>query len=534
MVQAASQARPMVRAADQAGPMVQAANDARQATQTTDDAGPTDLERLVTAAQTAAALAGLPSAKAPWLPELPVELAPHLLAAPEHGLPFALIDLPDQQRQETAVWDLAAGHLAVVGGPRSGRSTTLRTLCLSTGHLPGLSGVLYFFDPARQHGDLEAAGHAEAVVGPDDHERSTRLLRLVLRELRERQSEPTARRPVLLFVDGWEALTAAWSEPGLEDLQDDLLKILRDGPGVGICVAVAGDASLLAGRHSSWFSQRLVLTLPDPTDAMVLGVPAGLSRATGPPGRGSWLAAGDNEFRLAQVAYPQDSVGPRTPDRSWSVPALPGKLSRADLPGAPGALFIGVGGERVRPLRMDVTSQPVTLVLGPRASGRTTALLSLLQGLEEKDVPTLLISGRDVRRPTAAAEVADALTGHPGTVVLLDLPTGPGLAGPGDDALAEVLALHLAGGQEGAGHLVLTASGPEVAAAYRGVLTLARDARQGLVLGAVSPVDGEVLGVHLRRRPAGPPGRGLLIRSGDIASVQVATPTSGLTRPTRR
>lgn len=86
-----------------------------------------------------------------WLPPLEIPdtldmLMPDLAVHPGLGLvsqqwrtrgplrvPMGITDLPLEQRRETLVADLsgAGGHFAVVGGPLSGKSTTLRTLVMS-------------------------------------------------------------------------------------------------------------------------------------------------------------------------------------------------------------------------------------------------------------------------------------------------------------------------------------------------------------------------------------------------------------------
>ena len=89
-----------------------------------------------------------PAAHQVWLPPLDVpdtldELMPDLAADPQLGLvsqewralgglvvPLGTVDRPREQRRDTLSVDLSggAGHLAVVGGPRSGKSTTLRSV----------------------------------------------------------------------------------------------------------------------------------------------------------------------------------------------------------------------------------------------------------------------------------------------------------------------------------------------------------------------------------------------------------------------
>ena len=92
-----------------------------------------------------------PEAHQVWLPPLDVpdtldELMPDLAPDPEIGLvsrewralggltvPLGTVDRPREQRRDTLTVDLAGagGHVAVVGGPRSGKSTLLRTLVTS-------------------------------------------------------------------------------------------------------------------------------------------------------------------------------------------------------------------------------------------------------------------------------------------------------------------------------------------------------------------------------------------------------------------
>ncbi len=92
-----------------------------------------------------------PAAHQVWLPPLDVpdtldELMPDLAVDPQLGLvsrewralgglvvPLGTVDRPREQRRDTLSVDLSggAGHLAVVGGPRSGKSTVLRSVVAS-------------------------------------------------------------------------------------------------------------------------------------------------------------------------------------------------------------------------------------------------------------------------------------------------------------------------------------------------------------------------------------------------------------------
>ena len=99
-----------------------------------------------------------PAAHQVWLPPLDVadtfdQLMPDLVADPVLGLvspswrargplrfPLGTVDMPRDQKRETLHADLsgAAGHVAIVGAPRSGKSTLLRTIVtgLALTHTP--------------------------------------------------------------------------------------------------------------------------------------------------------------------------------------------------------------------------------------------------------------------------------------------------------------------------------------------------------------------------------------------------------------
>ncbi|EYR62673.1 hypothetical protein N866_06305, partial [Actinotalea ferrariae CF5-4] len=186
---------------------------------------PDVVDHLVREVDAAHRRTGRPAPVAPWLPALPERLAaadlPGLEGLGLGGLepegfepevfepedlaqhagtpaestpgppppPFAVRDLPDLRRRDAVHWD-RRGHLAVVGGPGSGRTTALRTLAagaLATGaevHVltagseadwrgldrhPGMGTVVGPHDPARALSlvdGLLAGGGAQRAAGP--------------------------------------------------------------------------------------------------------------------------------------------------------------------------------------------------------------------------------------------------------------------------------------------------------------------------------------------------------------------------------
>jgi S-DNA-T family DNA segregation ATPase FtsK/SpoIIIE len=305
-------------------------------------------------------------------------------------LPFGLIDLPAEQRQEVLAWRLDGSHLAVGGGPRSGRSTTLRTLARAVGRISEEVHV-YVLDGAGALAELREVPHLEAVIPVHDTERAERLLKLLAAEIVARQgsAESTWHGPrftaerlgdeqgepeqpgeqevhagVVLLIDGWEALTSAWGAVDHGRLIDQLFGILRDGPAVGLHAAISGSRTLLTGAISSLLSERVLLRFADPADAVLAGVPSSQVLKSPPAGRGLLLgprfpeaieiqvaldqadpeaqpsgqeaplgqqAAFDQQAPLGQQAEQWPRSRPPAGRRSWRIPELPRRLEHRQL-----------------------------------------------------------------------------------------------------------------------------------------------------------------------------------------------------------
>ncbi len=140
-----------------------------------------------------------------WLPPLPASVALDRVAGPVQAtveglrltpaghlkVPLGLLD--DPARQWQGRWDLdltrAGGHVAVVGGPRSGRSTVLRTLVLGLAltHAPS-DVVLYGVDLLGGGlGTLGDLPHVGGVAGRGDRERVRRTVEEVRSMLDDRE-----------------------------------------------------------------------------------------------------------------------------------------------------------------------------------------------------------------------------------------------------------------------------------------------------------------------------------------------------------
>ena len=273
----------------------------------------------------------------------PAAAGPH---TPGPALAWGLLDLPQQQRQEPVRWEpVADGNLAVIGAPRAGRSTMLRTVCAELLRTQDVGRVhLYVFDGSGGLQVLGDAPHTGALVTAEEPARAARVLQRLLDTLAHRQRDLAAAGltsfaehqgtadpwPLLVWVvDGWGRLAQAQAEHARGAGLEAAHRLLCEGPGVGIVALIAGDRSLLSGRTAASLPTVWALRLTDPTDLMMAGlrreqIPVGM-----PPGRVIRLHDG----MLAQVAVLSDDPAgsaqvtqvrallERTRDRDAAVPA---------------------------------------------------------------------------------------------------------------------------------------------------------------------------------------------------------------------
>ncbi|MDP9394941.1 MAG: FtsK/SpoIIIE domain-containing protein, partial [Actinomycetota bacterium] len=548
-----------------------------------------DLSRIVGAARTAAEHLGVRKVASPWLAPLPAVVTLSEMHLPDRAartdatsspwrIPIAVCDVPEEQRRRVVHLDLVDGdHVLVAGGARSGRTTALRVVAAGIGTRPVTDVHLYAVDAgAGGLAGLAALPHCGAVVGRDEVARGDRLLTRLLEEVARRQrllsaggfaSVAEQRRSaateqalpyLVLLLDSWEGFVAAFDAVDHGRPVDDLLRLLREGPSVGLRGVVTGERSALAGRLASSVGARLLLRMPDPTDYAMAGVPLRMVPSHLPPGRGLWVegnavheahvplldadpSGAAQSAALAAVAararstVSDGAAGPQ-PLRVDALPTVvsSSEVAREAASCASGPLWalVGVGGDELAPVGVDLEQDgPGFVVAGPPGSGRSTALLTMAGWLAacgsavavvaSGRSPLRTLSGGDgvlgVLTPRDAGRLAEILTApQPLTVVVDDVedvadsPVEPVLAGllrPGGDAPRALL---LAGDSTG------------MAGAYRGLAVEARRSRCGLHLRPGGLADGDLFGIRLARSEDPRPGRGMLVLRGRVTPVQVA------------
>ncbi|MGY1652085.1 FtsK/SpoIIIE domain-containing protein [Geodermatophilus sp. SYSU D01119] len=503
--------------------------------------GVTDLARIAEAVTREAGRAGGPPPHRPWQPALPDRLAATGLPVPDGPgtrLAVGLVDRPDRQSREVLTLDLAAGgSWLAVGGPRSGRTTLLRTV---------LAEAVTQLGPGRLHvhvldhggGALAAEAarlpHTGTAVDSGDALRTVRLLARLAESVSARRAGPDPGGPaVLLLVDGVESVMAQLDVALPGQGSAELLRLLRDGAAAGLTGVLTADRAVPGGRLAAVAGTRLVLPLPDRADYAVAGVPVRAVPASRPPGR---ALLGEDAVEC-QLALPRPLPVP-APGQAGSTALRIPELPPSPLlpPGSPGgdpltAVPVGPGGDEGRLLRADLRRGGGLLVVGPPRSGRTGTLAALAGTLSGSGVAVAqLVRGRQPpATPAAVALATDDVAGW--HAWLRDIGGGPGVLlvdDAGTVADAPVLAAATAAGLSGRDVVTLAAgTAGELSAAFRGPVADLRRSRSGLLL-CPGPGDADLLGIRLPRTPVPVrPGSGWLVTAGVAQRVQVARHASG-------
>ncbi|WP_408897805.1 type VII secretion protein EccCa [Nocardioides sp. R1-1] len=385
-----------------------------------------------------------PAAHRVWLPPLDRpdtldRLMPDLAPHPELGLvslrwrefggltvPLGTVDRPRDQRRDTLTIGLggASGHVAVVGGPRSGKSTLLRTvvtsLALTTTPVESQFYVLDF--GGGTFAPLTALPHVAGVASRSEPEVVRRVVAEVrgIVERRERYFRTQgidsietyrARRlrgvgspddgygDIFLVIDGWGTLRSDF-----DDLELEIQQLAGRGLTFGLHVVTAATRwPDFRAAMRDLLGTRLELRLGDPIDSEIDRKSAALVPA-GRPGRG--LVAGplhvlgalpriDGDVSAETLGEGVDALVAAVAS-AWRGPAAP-KLrllpdrvtleevrAQAGSPGPPGSagprpLLLAVNEKELAPVSLDVDAEPHLLVFGDARSGKTALLRAYCQ-----------------------------------------------------------------------------------------------------------------------------------------------------------
>jgi S-DNA-T family DNA segregation ATPase FtsK/SpoIIIE len=412
-----------------------------------------------------------PAAHPVWLPPLdepptlddllgPVDVDPALgLVAGNPRLrgalqvPVAVVDRPFDQRREALWLPLvgAAGHVAVVGGPQSGKSTLLGTLAaaLALTHTPAQVQIYCLDFGGGQLAALRGLPHVGGVAGRQDTAAVRRTVREVAGLLARRErdfpaigiesmaafrsrraaraevevdggAETEAGRrgekhgdeygDVFLVIDGWSTLRSEY-----DDLEPVVTDIATRGLSYGIhVVATASRWMDFRGAIRDLFGSRLELRLGDPADSLVsrrsaANVPervpgrgltveslhflAALPRLRGAgtrPGTSAEPAGRGETGTAADLVRAVAAAwrGPTAPPVRLLPPIVEYQAIESDRdPDNPLALPIGIGEADLRPVRVDFAAEPHMVVFGDAQCGKSAFLRALARTIVRRFDP---------------------------------------------------------------------------------------------------------------------------------------------------
>jgi S-DNA-T family DNA segregation ATPase FtsK/SpoIIIE len=363
-----------------------------------------------------------PSAHQVWLPPLAESPTLDMVmpAAWPRGLtvPIAVVDNPYEQRRDSLVVELdgAAGNVAIVGAPRSGKSTALRTLMLALAehHDPADVGFYCLDFGGGALSSLRQLPHVGSMAGRADLDLCRRTVSVVAAVMRSRESlfrrmgidsmadyrrrrasaEPGVADDefgdVFLIVDGWATLRQEF-----DTLEGLVTAIAAQGLSFGVHVAVTASRwAELRPALKDQIATRVELRLGDPADSEMDRKRA-RDLADRPPGRG--ISVTRREFAIALPRWDGNPTATglaeviaadsrRLRDR-WApstapvVQLLPTRILRDDLVGHDSGVLIGIGDHELKPVHIDFADESHLLVLGETGCGKTTLLRLLCREL---------------------------------------------------------------------------------------------------------------------------------------------------------
>ena len=373
-----------------------------------------------------------PQAHAVWLEPLVTaptfdQLMPDLAVDPVLGLvsktwrdagdlvaPLGVVDRPLEQRRENLVVSLsgAGGHMAIVGGPLSGKSTLARSLVVSLSltrtpkevqfyvldfgggtfvslaNYPHVAGIASRSEPdvirrmiAEVTGILNKREEYFRVNGIDSIE--------TYRQWREEGRVDDGYGDVFLLVDGWATLRADF-----EDFERDIQAIAARGLTFGIHIVITlGRWLELRAGIKDLIGTRLELRLGDSTDSEINRKAAG-NVPTGAPGRGlnaegfhmlTALPRIDGDPQSSNLSSGIENLTARVAEAWTGAPGpklrlLPETISldevRALAPADARKIWLGVDEANLAPIGIDPRTEPHLFLYGDSGSGKSSMLRS--------------------------------------------------------------------------------------------------------------------------------------------------------------
>ena len=305
-------------------------------------------------------------------------------------VPIGLVDCPFEQRRDLLIARLAgaAGNVAVVGSPRSGKSTALQTLILALAetHDPREVQVYCLDFGGGALSSLRSLPHIGSVAGRRDVDLIRRMvvqLESLLRAREARRSSPDATTAgdadghAFLVIDGWAAIRQEF-----DALEPSITALAAQGLSYGIHVVVSASRwAEIRPALKDQIGTRIELRLGDPAESEMDRKRA-RQLAASPPGRG--ITRDGRELVIALPRF-DDATADRLRAR-WGGHAAPpievlpacvehdAVIARSPVPRPPMQIVLGISEAELAPIAVDFAAEPHLVILGQGECGKTATL----------------------------------------------------------------------------------------------------------------------------------------------------------------
>jgi len=359
----------------------------------------------------------------PWLPPLEQKLVTKavkpgndvgLIDTFNLNVPIGMVDIPEEQKQTEYTHSFPEdGNLAIFGASGFGKSTVLMTtaLTLASSNSPKLLNFFIMDYGNSALAQLRGLPHTADYLGFDDVEKLVKLEKLLTEELKQRKylfasanalnfkmynEVAISKLPaILLFIDNYDVV----KEVSME-LEEFLVKLTRDGTGVGIYTIISASRSN-AVRYSvlNNFKNKIAQFMFEASDITSI---VGRSQYNLPEVRGRALVK-IKDVHVAQCYLPAEYdddiayaklVGEtvsnisknNTAPKATGVRVVPETIMYSDLTpylkAGEKQAVIGFDTESTDPLYLDL-SIACNMIIGSPTTGKTNILKILLEQYKE-------------------------------------------------------------------------------------------------------------------------------------------------------
>lgn len=465
-----------------------------------------ELAALVNMTCTVALEVGISRPYQPWCSPLPAKLVSDIR---RDRFTVGVVDDPKTQDQFPLRWD-AHRHLLVTTGPSMGKTWSLHTL----------AGVSSVDEPKTRPFFISGRGDQDpksSWVAVGDRERLHRILHFLTQAIDERRLSPGPLERIRIFVDDVDLWRSHHTTDRVGLMHWELFeRIFVEGPPVGVtCVMTAAYDQSLPPVFRARMEQRW---------------------QTGTrPGNFSVSNVGSSPALLAQLYDPhsfaedmESLIIMTDSDRDAVLSVLPTNPYGCDRH-TPDAF--GIRGDTLTEIRLEANQVLRLLILGLRASGRTTVLRALIEAWTSLHPDGVVLEGEHVDDEERCRFAPDgSATGRP-TLIAIDDADRRSFT---SSLSAELTRIASFAGPPTAStlgkvSLIATASPHGIRSQPDHWLHPLRRSRSGVLLGRSAEEDGDLLGQYSRHLDVIPRAlaRGVWIEDGEsLGVVQFYRPSS--------